>query len=119
MKLKTLTKTAPACLAAAGLLSLAAAMSASAAAPPALQAQIVTRPLTPGDKAAYKLPSSLEVSGGLKTVGVGTPVYLEVEVNLLVPAADITNVTWGVSAQPIGSAAVLLPSPLGTNVPIY
>jgi hypothetical protein len=119
MKMKTLTKTAPACLAAAGLLSLAAAMSASAAAPPALQAQIVTRPLTPGDKAAYKLSSSLEVSGGLKTVGVGTPVYLEVEVNIAVPAADITNVTWGVSAQPIGSAAALLPSPLGTNVPIY
>jgi hypothetical protein len=119
MKMKTLTKTAPACLAAAGLLSLAAAMSANAAAPPALQAQIVPRPLTPGDKAGYGLSSSLEVSGGLKTVGIGTPVYLEIEVNSAVPAADITNVSWAVAIQPVGSTAALSPSPLGTNVPIY
>jgi len=118
MKMKTLLNSTPRFLA-AGLLSLAAALPASAAAPPALQAQIVARPLTPGDKNVYKLPSSLEVSGGLKTVAVGTPVYLEADVNSAVPAADVTNITWAISSQPVGSAAVLLPSPLGTNVPIY
>jgi hypothetical protein len=119
MKIKTLINTAPACLMAAGLLSLAAAMSASAAAPPALQAQVIPRPITPGDKAAYGLSSSLQVSGGIKTIGIGSPVYLEAQVNIAVPSSDITNVSWAVSAQPVGSAAVLQPSPLGTNVPIY
>ena len=29
----------------------------------------------------YNLPSTTEISGGLTTVGIGTPVYLEAEVN--------------------------------------
>ena len=67
----------------------------------------------------YKLPSNTELSGGLDTVGVGTAVYLEVEVNTNFPAANITNVTWSVIAKPLYSMPVLTNSPLGTNVPIY
>ena len=89
------------------------------AAVPALQGQVIARPLTPGDRTVYKLPASLEVSGGLSTVGVGTPVYLEAQVNIAIPAADITNVTWTVNNAPINSLAVLQTSPLGANVPVY
>jgi len=117
MKIKTLITTAPSCLAAVGLLTLAAA--SARAATPALQGQVIARPLTPGDKISYSLPASLEVSGGLSTAGVGTPIYLEAQINSAVPAADITGVSWVLTNQPIGSAAVLQSSPLGTNVPIY
>jgi hypothetical protein len=119
MKMKTLITTAPACLTAVGLLTLAAAIPAKAAAPPALQGQVIARPVTPGDKAVYALPASLEVSGGLSTVGVGTPVYLEAEVNIAIPAADITGVSWVLTNQPVGSAAALQANPMGTNVPVY
>ena len=118
MKMKTLLTAAPSRLAAIGLLSLAAALPASAATP-ALTGQVLARPLTPGDKANYSLPASMEVAGGVSTVGVGTPVYLEAQINIAIPAADIKGVTWVLTNQPVGSAAVLLPSPLGTNVPIY
>jgi hypothetical protein len=117
MKMKSLTHTAPTCIAALGLLVLAAASPASAAAP-ALQGQVIARPLTPGDQGLYKL-TALEVSGGLSTVGVGTPVYLEAQVNIAIPAADIVGVSWVLTNQPVGSAAALTPSPLGTNVPVY
>lgn len=118
MKNKTLLAAAPVRLAAIGLLILAAALPARAATP-ALTGQVIARPLTPGDKVSYGLPSSLEVSGGLTTVGVGTPVYLEAQINVAIPAADITGVTWVLTNRPAGSAAVLQSSPLGTNVPIY
>lgn len=119
MKIKTLLTTAPSCLAAVGLLTLAAAPPARAATPPTLNAQVIARPLTPGDIGRYGLPASLEVSGGLSTVGTGTPVYLEAQINIAIPAADITGVSWALTNQPIGSAAVLQGSPLGTNVPVY
>lgn len=94
----------------------AAALSAGAAT--ALNPQVVSRPLTPGDKTIYKLASSLEVSGGLNTVGVGTPIYLEAEVNINFPAADITSVDWAITGKPSSSQATLTDNPLGTNVPI-
>ena len=106
------------CLAAVLLLAGGVTTTALAAAP-ALQGNVISRPLTPGDKTAYGLPSSLEVSGGLTTVGVGTAVYLEAEINKAVPAADIVSVTWAITNQPPGSLATLAPSPLGTNVPVY
>lgn len=93
-------------------------MSARAATP-ALQAQLIPRPVTPGDVTVYKLPASLEVSGGLTTVGVGSPVYLEAELNIAVPAADILSVSWVLTNKPLGSVAALTASPLGTNVPVY
>ncbi|MGH7967954.1 MAG: hypothetical protein ACREIC_04420, partial [Limisphaerales bacterium] len=109
-------KKAQACLAAGVLIALAAAATARAATP--LNAQLIPRPLTPGDKTVYSLPSTTEVSGGINTVAIGEPVYLEVLLNLAVPAGDITSVTWGLTA-PIGSTAALTNSPLGANVPVY
>ncbi len=101
------------------LAALGATTPAWAAAPPALQGQVIARPLTPGDKTTYGLPASLEASGGISTVGIGTPVYLEAEINIAVPASDIQGVTWALSNTPPGSVAVLAPSPLGTNIPVY
>ena len=109
---------APISLLAVGVLALAA-VTAQGAAAPTLQAHLVLRPLTPGDKTTYSLASSTEVSGGLTTVGVGTPVYLEVDINIAIPAANVTGISWGLTNVPIGSAAVITSSPLGTNIPVY
>lgn len=98
-------------------LALAAALTAQAATP-ALNGRLMPRPLTPGEKTTYGLPAALEVSGGLNTVGVGMPVYLQAEINNAIPAADITGVTWSL-AGPVGSTVALATSPLGTNVPPY
>ena len=67
---------------------------AAQAAPIPLNARLIARPVTPGDVTNSGLPASTENSGGLNTVGVGTPVYLEVDVNLAFPASTITNVTF-------------------------
>ena len=106
------------CLMAVGLMTMVAAITASAA-DPALNGQLVLRPLTPGDVSVYKLPSTTENSGGLSTVGIGTPVYLEAEINSAIPAANIVSVTWTLTNTPPFSTATLTSSPLGTNVPIY
>jgi len=95
-----------------------ASMNAAGASTP-LQGQIVLRPLTAVDLATYALPSTTDYSGGLSTVGVGTAVYLEADVNIVIPSSDITGVTWTLTAKPPGSLAVLTNSPLGTNVLIY
>jgi hypothetical protein len=100
------------------LLTIIAAMTVSAAAPP-LEGRLVLRPLTPGDISIYKLPSTTETSPGLTTVGKGAPVYLEAEINSAIPAADIVGVTWALTNRPAFSAAFLTNSPLGTNVPVY
>jgi len=88
------------------------------AAAPALQGQMTLRPLTPTEKITYGLTSAQGASG-LTTVGVGQPAYLEALVNNAVPNADITNVTWVLTAKPSGSAAALEVSPLGPNVPTF
>lgn len=98
-------------------LSLAAAFNVGAATA-VLGPQIVSRPITPGDKTRYGLASSLEVSAGLNTVGIGTPIYLEAEVSSTIAASNITSVTWSLTT-PVGSTAVLGNSPLGANVPVY
>ena len=97
--------------------ALAFVTAANAATP--LQGQMVLRPLTAVDVTTYGLPSSSELSGGLSTVGVGTAVYLEADVNIAIPVSDITSVAWSLTAKPIGSVAMLTNSPLGTNVLIY
>ena len=84
-----------------------------------LQARIVPRPLTPGDKTLYGLPPSTEVSGGLSTIAVGAPLYLEVDINNAIPATDILGVTWTLTNQPINSLATFQASPVATNVPVY
>src|ERR1039458_9564211 len=114
-----LTKKAITCLTAVVLTTMFAALTASAAAPPALTGRLVLRPLTPGDVTNYKLPSIIENSGGLNTVGVGAAVYLEAEVNIAIPAANIVSVTWVLTNRPAFSSAVLTSSPLPTNLPVY
>ena len=109
-------KRSAAALMATAVMTLAAAVTASAA---PINGKIVARPLTPGDVTTYGLPSTTENSGGLTTVGIGTPVYLEVDVTTNTPGSTITNVTWSLVSKPVGSAAVLTNSPLGTNVPVY
>ncbi len=101
----------------AGLMAISAATSVKAQT--ALQPEIVLRPLSAVDVSTYGLPSNSELSGGLDTVGIGTAVYLEVDVNIAYPASNIVNVTWAVTNRPPLSMAGLTNSPLGTNVPIY
>src|SRR5438045_2045981 len=91
---------------------LAALFATAAFAQTTLQGQIGIRPLSRDDIAANKLPATTDLSGGLATVGIGMPVYLEAQVTLAVNAADITDVAWEISSKPANSAAVLADSPL-------
>ena len=109
----------PRLIMAAALIAAGALTTARAQSPPPLQGQLVLRPLTDVDRTIYGLPSTTELSGGLSTVGVGTAVFPEAEVNIAIPPADITSVTWYLTAAPKGSTAALTNSPLGANVPIY
>jgi hypothetical protein len=106
------------CLMAVALTTMIAATTASAAAP-ALNGKLVLRPLTPGDISVYKLPSTTETSSGLKTVGVGMPLYLEAEVNSAIAPSNIVSVTWALSSRPLSSAAFLTNNPLPATVPVY
>ena len=101
------------------LTAMAALTTAKAAT--SLNGRLIARPVTPGmvGNTNYALASSTEYSGGLTTVGVGTPVYLEADVNISIPASAITNITWSLTTRPGGSAAALTNSPLGTNVPVF
>ncbi len=117
MKKQTLIRGVPPSLVVAALLSMSLASPAWAQTP--LQGRVVLRPVTPGDVATYKLPAGTEVSGGLATVGVGMPVYLEVEFNSALPTSNLVTVTWALTNTPPGSTASLQPSPLGANVPVY
>jgi hypothetical protein len=101
----------------AGLLVVVGATTTATGATP-LQGQISIRPLTPTEQATYKL-SSLQKSGGLGTVALGEPVYLDALVNIAIPPGDIIGVTWALTNQPAGSLAAITNSPLGTNVPVY
>jgi hypothetical protein len=96
-------------------------MAVATAKAQAIQAQLVARPLTPGEIANtnYALPANLEVSGGLTTVGMGQPVYLEIDVATNVSVPNVTNITWLLVQKPAGSKAALQASPLGANVPVY
>jgi hypothetical protein len=115
--MKRTFETTSACLAAGVLLAVGTATTALAA---TLQLpQIVPRPLTPGEKTTYGLPAATEVSGGLRSVGVGQPFYLEVEVDATIPASNIVSVVWALTGQPVNSVAALTNSPLGPNVPVY
>ena len=84
-----------------------------------LQARLAARPLTRGDIAAYKLPATIQLSGGLNTVGLGQPLYLEVQVDSTIAASDIAGVTWALTSKPAGSKAELAESPLGNDVLPY
>jgi hypothetical protein len=102
------------------LLSLVAVQASSAATTPSsLTARVLPRPLTPGDVTLYGLPASTEYSGGLQTLGIGTPAYLEVDVALTASLSYITNITWAVTTAPIGSIAVFTPNTFPSNLPVF
>ena len=117
MKTRTLLGQTTACLAAVVLVFVGSATRAGAAT--ALQGSITVRPLTPSEIADYGLPAATEIASGLSSVGLGQPAYLEVLVNNAIAATNLAPVTWTLTAKPVGSAAVLGTSPLGTNVPTY
>jgi hypothetical protein len=104
---------------AAILILLVAVCGANAIAQTTLSAQLATRPMSRDDIAAYGLPATTELTGGLTTVGLGQPVHLEAQVDINVPASQIASVTWSLASKPANSTAVLADSPLGSNVGIY
>ena len=108
----------PACFAAAAL-ALLGSSSAFGAAAPALQGSLTLRPLTQTEIAKYNLTAPLaQFSGGLSTVGLGEPVYVDAMVNAAIAPSNIVAVTWSLTTPP-NSTAAFLPPILGTNVPLY
>ena len=97
---------------------MAVAATTTLSAQTTMTPRLVVRALTNGDIATYKLPSTTQISGGLETVGLGEPLYLEVQIDIGIPASQIAGVLWSVTIKPAGSAAALAASPLGSNVPI-
>jgi hypothetical protein len=85
----------------------------------AMQPRLAARPVTSGDVSAYKLPSTTELSGGMTTISIGEPLYLEVQIDAGIPAQSIAGVIWTLTLKPSKSAAVLSDSPLGLNVPVF
>jgi len=118
MKTSTSIQPKPARFTGALLLALATGLAAQAA-PIPLNARLIARPVTPGDVSRSGLPASTEYSGGLNTVGIGTPVYLEADVSIAVPASTITNVSFAITQKPIGSQAAIAASPLPATLGIY
>lgn len=111
-----------ACLAAAALTWLGGMPAAQAAATPALTGYFTLRPLshTEISNTNYNLLSpKAQFSGGLTTVGVGEPAYLEALANISLNPALITNVSFTLVSKPDGSSAAIVASPLGANVPVY
>jgi len=103
-------------LSAVALMAVAATTTLSAQT--TMTPRLVVRALTNGDIDNYKLPSTTQVSGGLETVGLGEPLYLEVQIDIGIPAGQIAGVIWSLTTKPAGSQAALTASPLGSNVPI-
>ena len=80
------------------------------------EAKLVARPLTPQEIHDYELPEGTQRSGGLFTVGVGSPVYLEAQVPI---GAVVSGIVWEVEVAPQGSTVDLADSPLSPAIPIY
>ena len=97
---------------------IAVAATTTLSAQTTLAPRLAVRALTTGDVSGYKLPSTTQLSGGLQTVGLGEPLYLEVQIDAGIPAAQIGGVNWTLTTKPAGSTATLVNSPLGSNVPI-
>jgi nitrate reductase cytochrome c-type subunit len=104
----------------AAILAFAGTVATINAAPPALNGQVEQRPLTPNEISQYGLTNA-QFSAGINNVGVGEPVYLDALVNNSIAPSNIVGVVWSLPTtnKPLGSAAVLLNSPLGANVPLY
>ena len=102
----------------AAILALAGAAASVNAASVALNGQIYLRPLTPTEISQYGLTNA-QFSAGIKTLGVGEPVYLDAMVNAAIAPANVVGVTWAITNKPLGSLVTLTNSPLGANVPLY
>jgi hypothetical protein len=90
------------------------AHAATSAPPPT---RLAIRPLTPTEVSSYKLPSTIQKSGGLSNTGIGQPFYLEVEAPI---GAVVTNITWSLPTIPAGSTAALAASPFdSSNLPPF
>jgi len=81
--------------------------------------KIDASPVTSQMAQDYSLPPGTQVSGGLLTVGVGQPVYLEALINHTLPLSEIANISWALTDKPLNSSATLTESPLGMDIPIY
>jgi nitrate reductase cytochrome c-type subunit len=106
----------------AACLTLLGGMSAVQAAAPALQGSLTLRPLTFTEISKYNLTNPpAQFCGGLNTVGLGEPVYLDAMVNAAIAPSNIVGVTWSLvsSNKPAGSSASLSSGPLGNNVPLF
>src|SRR5689334_36984 len=95
----------PVCLMAAALMAVGATTVANAAAP-AMQGQVLVRPLTPQETKDYGIPT-VQIASGLGTVAIGQPAYLDAQVNYALADSNITSVVWTLTTKPIGSSAVL------------
>ncbi len=99
---------------------MAVAAPATVNAQPApLNAHFAVRPVTRGDIAAFKLPSTTQVSPGFTTVALGEPAYLETQINSAIPQKDVAGVVWQLTYKPKASTAELEDSPLGPEVPAF
>jgi hypothetical protein len=106
------------CLMAAAMTLLGTASAVQAAAP-ALSGSLTIRPLTQTEIATYGLTNPpAQFSGGLSTVAIGEPVYVDAMVNATIAPSNIVGVTWSLTV-PAGSKAAFLPVFLGTNVPLF
>ena len=103
----------------AGVLMLMIATTIANAQTTPLNARLALRPVTAGDISRNKLPSTIETSPGLINVGIGQAAYLEADINIAVPASDVTGVTWALTSQPSGSKAAILDSPLPAGFPVF
>jgi hypothetical protein len=101
------------------VLMAVAAPTTMSAQPAPLNAHFAVRPVTRGDIAAYKLPSTTQVSPGFTTVALGEPAYLETQINSAIPASDIAGIVWQLTYKPKGSGAALEDSPLALEVPAF
>jgi hypothetical protein len=94
-------------------------VATTAQAQPTALGQIGARALTPQEIKDYGLPATTQTSGGLYTVGLGQPLYLEAQVRQTIPAANVLGVNWTLVSKPPGSSATFEPTPITTNMPIY
>jgi len=107
-----------ACLTVAGL-TLMGSLTATWAAAPALSGSLTLRPLTQTEIATYHLTNPpAQFSGGLSTIALGEPAYLDAMVNAAIAPSNILGVTWSL-IPPAGSTAALSAGPLGSNVPLF
>ena len=98
------------------VLLIAVAAAATVSAQTTLQVDLTLRALSNDDISKYKLPSDVQRSGGLSTIGLGQPAYLEARVDTTIPANSIANVSWNLAEKPSNASAVLADGPLGADV---